>query len=302
MEKIAFFGLGRIGIPLAARLTGSGAQVLGFDPDRDRCDRAGEAGIRIAPDDRTALATASVVVTALPGHPEIAEAFLGVGGWASLVNPGGLWIDLSSNSPDTTEAIDRALERRGVMSVAAPLLGGVQAAEQGNLIFLVAGTAAALARARPVLLAAAGARASIRLLGERPQLAQAAKLIINLLWFGQAAAVTEALLLARSWGLSSSAVQAVIADGPAASAFTENYLDTLLDGDVLPTFGLDRIVEELVVLDEQARHAGLHAPVSRAVLGLHNEALARFGPIDGELLVTRLLAERSGRPLDRGAS
>ncbi|ABS04887.1 hypothetical protein [Kineococcus radiotolerans] len=56
-------------------------------------------------------------------------------------------------------------------------------------------------------------------------------------------------------------------------------------------------MEELEVLDGLAAEHGTPFGLAREVTRLHREALARFGPVDGELLAAALLEERSGRPL-----
>ena len=76
--------------------------------------------------------------------------------------------------------------------------------------------------------------------------------------------------------------------------FIDEYLDRLLAGDYLETFGIDRCVEELETL---VRLAELHVvpfELSTNVARLYREALERFGAIDGELLAAKLLEERAG--------
>ena len=122
----------------------------------------------------------------------------------------------------------------------------------------------------------------------------AAKLIVNLLWFGQVAAVTEALLLGRSLGLSPSALRALLPTTAAGSAFIDGQLDQLLQGDYLETFGIDRVVAELDILADLAREGGVPFELSRVVTRLHREALETFGAVDGEMLVAKLLELEAG--------
>jgi 3-hydroxyisobutyrate dehydrogenase-like beta-hydroxyacid dehydrogenase len=95
----------------------------------------------------------------------------------------------------------------------------------------------------------------------------------------------------------------VLRDQLAASAggsvFVDEYLDRLLDGDYLASFGIDRCVEELEILVSLAQGADVPFELSSTVARLHREALERFGAIDGELLAARLLEERAGRTLRR---
>jgi 3-hydroxyisobutyrate dehydrogenase len=76
---------------------------------------------------------------------------------------------------------------------------------------------------------------------------------VNLLWFGQAVATAEALLLARRSGIDLDVLQQALGDSAAASSFIQRDLGALLSGDYLPSFGLDRCCEELAAINALAR-------------------------------------------------
>ena len=75
------------------------------------------------------------------------------------------------------------------------------------------------------------------------------KLLINQLWFGQAAALAEVFLLGARAGVSPERLLAALAESPADSAFVRNDLPHVLDGDYMPAFELSRIVKELDSVD-----------------------------------------------------
>jgi 3-hydroxyisobutyrate dehydrogenase len=120
-----------------------------------------------------------------------------------------------------------------------------------------------------------------------------AKLLINLLWFGQAVAAAEALLLGRASGLDLGVLREVLADSAAGSDFIRHDLDALFAGDFMRTFGLDRCCEELQTVTELARGHHLPFQVSESVAELYQQALRRYGPADGELLGIALLEEQA---------
>jgi 3-hydroxyisobutyrate dehydrogenase len=126
-----------------------------------------------------------------------------------------------------------------------------------------------------------------------------AKLLANLLWFGQATAVTEALLLGKALGLSPDTLRATLAASAGGSVFVTEHLPHLLDGNYLEEFGIDRVVEELDALSALAREHGTPFETNGTVVRLHREALQRYGPVGGELLAAKLLEERAGVTLRR---
>ena len=289
-ERIGVLGVGRMGMPIARNLVAAGFAVTVFDLVPER---AAAAGAPVAESGAALAAGSDILVTVFPGIAEAEAAMIGEEGLVALMPVSALWIDFTSNDPRAAGRIVERANSRGILSLGAPMAGGVVAAETGALRFFVGGSDAALDRARP-LLEAVG---TVDLVGSGVGDGYLAKLLANLLWFGQVVAVTEALLLGQSLGLSPAALRSQLASSAGGSVFIDEYLDRLLAGDYLETFGIDRCVEELETLVSLARGTGVPFELSSTVTRLHREALERFGAIDGELLAARLLEERAGATL-----
>jgi len=295
--RIGVLGAGRMGLPVIAALVAAGHEVTAFDPVPARSRAAADSGAAQAVDAQSLAASAEALVTVLPGAAEVESVLLSAG-VVSLLTAGSLWLDLTSNDPRVAERVAAVAAERGVDAVAAPMAGGVGAAESRSLGFFVGGSSVAVDRARP-LLAALGSADTLKLVGKSVGVAHTAKLLANLLWFGQVVAVSEALLLGQSLGLEPGPLRALLADSAGGSVFIDEHLDSLLAGDYLETFGLDRVVDELEILRELASERRIPFELSETVARLHREALARFGAVDGELLAAKLLEERAGRELRR---
>lgn len=291
-ERIGILGIGRMGLPLARALSAAGFSITVFDLLPERSAQAGSSVALSA----AALASASdILITVLPGIAECRDAMIGEGRLLDTLPSGALWLDLTSNDPRVVRTIADRAAVRGIDSVGAPMAGGVSAAQSATVRFYGGGGSAAIERARPLL----EAMGSLEVVGERVEHGYVTKLLANLLWFGQAVAVTEALLLGQSMGLAPSLLRDQLASGAGGSVFIDEYLDRLLAGDYLETFGIDRCVEELDTLASLARAADVPFELSLTVTRLHREALERFGAVDGELLAARLLEERAGTTLRR---
>jgi len=291
-ERIGVLGLGRMGLPIARRLRAGGLDVTVFDLDPVRSAAAGSA---VAGSADELAASSDILLTVLPGIAEISEAMVGRGALVDSLPPGSLWLDLTSNDPRVAREIRDVADARGVAAVGAPMAGGVAAARDGSLRFWVAGEASAIGRARPVL----EALGSVDVVGTDIGAGYTAKLLANLLWFGQVVAVTEALLLGQSLGLSPAFLRDQLASSAGGSVFIDEYLDRLLEGDYLESFGIDRCVEELETLVSLAEGADVPFELSSTVARLHREALERFGAVGGELLAAKLLEQRAGRTVRR---
>jgi 3-hydroxyisobutyrate dehydrogenase len=292
MPEIGLVGLGRMGLPICANLVRAGYRVLAGDLRPEAGRQAVGCGARWVPEVDRLAARADVLITVLPGPGEVRELMLGTGGAAAALRPGTTWIDMTSNSPTAVTEVRDTLLGRGVQVLDAPVGGGVAAARQGSLLLLVGGKAEVVAQHRD-LLEILGSPGRVRHVGGYGT-GYTAKLLINLLWFGQAVATAEALLLGRASGLDLVVLREVLADSAAASDFIRRDLDALFAGDFMRTFGLDRCCEELQMVTELARGHHLPFQVSESVADLYRQALRRYGPADGELLGIALLEEQAG--------
>jgi 3-hydroxyisobutyrate dehydrogenase len=291
-DRVGVLGLGRMGLPIAITLATAGYAVAGFDPSPARSALAADAGLPLAAGAADLAASVDVLVTVLPGPLELVDALIDQGVIGNLA-AGSLWLDLTSGAPDVAERVAALAADSGVASVGAPMAGGPTAAGSRALRFFVGGKPVAVDRARPLLVALGGLDA-VEEIGGGIGAGYTAKLLANLLWFGQVVAVTEALLLGVSLGLSVTVLRGTLARSAGGSVFIDEYLDRLLAGDYLESFGIDRCVEELDTLVRLANSTGVPFELSTLVTRLHREALERFGAIDGELLAAKLLEERAG--------
>src|SRR5690349_24326987 len=86
MKKIAWIGLGLIGLPMAARLASAGWAVKGFDIDPERMRRAAGRGIAAAPDVAAAIKDAALVFSSLPTEEALLEVANGVAGSSAFID------------------------------------------------------------------------------------------------------------------------------------------------------------------------------------------------------------------------
>jgi 3-hydroxyisobutyrate dehydrogenase-like beta-hydroxyacid dehydrogenase len=293
VEALGILGLGRMGRPIAEALARSGFDVSAYDSDPGRLSGLTDSGIRPAESAAALYRAADVLITVLPGPSEVQDAMTGAGGALANLPPGAVWLDLTSNDPRVIVELAREAGHQGLLSVEAPMGGGVEAAASGSLSFFVSGAPAAVGRVRPIL-AAVAQRDGIRVVGDGAGLGTTVKLLANLLWFGQSVAVTEAMLVGSASGVDVDVLRDALAASAGGSRFIDDYLDSLLRGDYLESFGIDRVVEELDTVAAIAAETGMPFALSEVVARVHRDALEAFGPVDGELLGARVIEQRAG--------
>ncbi|MFC7787411.1 3-hydroxyisobutyrate dehydrogenase [Microbacterium sp. MAHUQ-60] len=195
MTRIAFLGLGHMGLPMAVNLVTAGHEVRGYDPVPAAVDAATAAGIPIAASGADAVHDADVVITMFPAGRHVIAAYQDE--LLAAAEPGTLFIESSTIAVDEARTAHRLAVDAGHRSVDAPVSGGVVGAEAGTLAFMVGGSDEDFELARPLL----------EVMGKRivhcggPGLGQAAKVCNNMILGISQIAVAEAFVLAERLGL-----------------------------------------------------------------------------------------------------
>lgn len=281
-----------MGLPVCERLVAAGWEVAATDARPELEAAVCAVGARWVGDVAGLVDQTDVMLTVLPGTADL-EAVMAEA--MARLRPGMGWIDMTSGDPRPARALVREAALRGVEALDAALGGGVPAARSGTVQLFVGGERAAVERHRPLL----------EIIGHvehvgGPGAGRLVKLIVNLLWFGQSLAVTEALLVARRSGLDLGVVSDVLGRSAAASEFVAGDLPGLLTGDYRDSFGLDRCCDQIDAIAAIAQELGVPFELSDAVRRAYEAALARYGPVDGELRAVALLEERAGIELRGG--
>ncbi len=154
-KKVAFFGLGNMGGPMAANLVKAGFEVCAFDLVPASVQKAVEDGCTAATSEKAAVTGADFVISMLP-NGAIAEALYIGGeidgpGLLDLVEPSALLIDCSTVAASSSRRIGEAAKQRNINAIDAPVSGGVAGAAAATLAFMCGGEAANVEAAKEVL-------------------------------------------------------------------------------------------------------------------------------------------------------
>jgi 3-hydroxyisobutyrate dehydrogenase len=197
MATIGFIGLGNMGLPMAQNLLKAGHAVQGFDVSKPQVEALVASGGRAADGVRAAASGAEIVITMLPAGQHVREVYLGADGVLASVAAGTLLIDSSTIDVDSARTVAAAADKKGIAMLDAPVSGGVGGAQAGTLTFMVGGSDAAFAKAKPVLetmgktIVHAGGAGN----------GQAAKICNNMILGVSMIAVSEAFVLAERLGI-----------------------------------------------------------------------------------------------------
>jgi 2-hydroxy-3-oxopropionate reductase len=286
-----------MGLPMARNLAEAGFELTVFNRTSSKAQKlAEEYNVAVAYDPAELGGRSDIVITMLPGPPEVEAVVAGEGGLLESMGQGALLVDMSTSSPVLARALARKAAQRELRVLDAPVSGGDVAAEEGTLSIMVGGEETDFARAHP-LFEAMGE--TIVYVGESGagQVTKAANQIVVALVLE---AVSEALVLGSKAGVEPSQLIEVLSGGLAANRAMEVKRDKLLGHDFEPGGKVEFHHKDLGIALEAGREYGVSLPVTALVDQMFGELKSRGrGDWDHSALLT-LIEARSGHRIGEG--
>jgi len=275
ISTLAFIGVGTMGGPMALRLRAAGHEVVACDTQPDALARMAAAGIGTARTPAEAASQADIVFVCLPTPAAVREAALGAGGIAD----GGkarIYVDMSTTGSETARAVAAGLQARGIAAVDAPVSGGVGGARGGTLTIMASGDRAAYDRVLPLLRCMGK---EIFFVGDKPGLAQTAKVINNLLAATAMVASCEAVVMGVKAGLDPQALLEVINAGSGRNMATaDKFPRAILPRSFDVGFRTRLMYKDVSLCLEEAEKLGVTMWVANSVRQMCGFAAAQGRP------------------------
>lgn len=263
-ETVGFVGLGAMGSLMAANLVRAGYDVVGAEPSESRRSEAAKVGVRPAGSvAEAARAATRVLVSIVRDADQTREVVRGPDGLLTAGRQGLVMLCMSTLDPSSLQSLSAELAEAGIEVVDAPVSGGVAGARQGTLTVMLAGAAATLAEVRP-LLEAMGR--NLFIVGERPGMAQAAKLANQLMLAVNMLGITEGLRIATRHGVDEGQLMELLSVSTGGSWAVQNWGDvSAFWRSAEPGGTLEIILKDLRATLREADQQRLSLPVTGVV-------------------------------------
>ena len=291
--KIGIVGTGKMGSAIAARLIAHKHEVTVWNRTAAKAQSLTSGGAKVAATPRELASAVEIVISILTNAQAIHAAYDGQDGLLAGDIKGKLFIEMSTVRPGTEKALGAKIDAQGAALIDCPVGGTVGPARDGKLLGFVGGSAADVARAKPVLDQMCRRVEHVGPIGSGASM----KLAINLPLLVYWQALGEALLLCKPLGLDPARLMDIFADtsggpnvlkvrGPAIAKALQGH-DT---GAI--TFDIDSIRKDLQTMIEEAQSLGGTLPVTARALECFDEASRDgLGKGDATLLPARWLAK-----------
>ncbi len=266
----------------------AGFALCVFDTNAEVTKPLAARGAAIAASAREVADTARIVLLSLP-TPPIVQSVVS----ASIVNGTAVKIvcDLSTSGPAVATTISKALAEKGIATFDTPVSGGMKGAKEGTLAVMVSGPKAHYAEVEPVLKNFG----KLFYVGEKPGLAQTAKLANNLLAAAAIVVSSEAMAMGVKAGLDPKILLDIINAGSGRNSATQDkFPRSILPGTFDFGFATGLSYKDVRLCVDEAEALGVPMVVGAAVRQMLAVTQAKFGANSDFTCIAKVLEEWSG--------
>jgi 3-hydroxyisobutyrate dehydrogenase len=291
--RYGFIGLGNLGMHLAGSLLREGFSLTVHDLNKSAADPLMATGAHWAESPKACAAASDAVITCLPSPAASRAVLTGESGVLAGLQPGGTWIEMSTNDRHEIEAIAALAAKQGIATLEAPVTGGVHRAASGKITVLVGGDAATFEANRPALQAMGGQVFHMGPLGK----ASVIKVITNMLAFIHLVAAGEALMLAKRGGLDLAQAFAAIKASSGNSFVHETESQLVLNGSYNIGFTMDLACKDLGFAHQLGRDFGVPLELAGMTEQIFRRGQAQYGGDAWSTRIVQLLEDAVGTDL-----
>jgi 3-hydroxyisobutyrate dehydrogenase len=293
VHTVGLIGLGNMGSGMAGNLLKAGFPLVVHDVRPAAVHEIVTRGARGASSLDELARLADVVLTSLPGPPEVEAVATGPGGLLESMRAGSVWVDTSTSRPTLIRRLEPRFRDKGLHVLDAPVSGGKTGAATRNLAVMVGGDRGIYERVKPILDA----------IGDKVFYAggigagSVCKLAHNMVGHSVRQAIAEALTLGVKAGVEAEAVWECIRRGALGRMhyLHEGIPKTVFRGEYDPAmFALALARKDIGLATELAREFNVPMPMTNLAEQIAIEAMNRgWGALDNNV-VFRLQEEAAG--------
>ena len=261
-RKVAFLGLGVMGLPMAGHLAKAGHQVTVYNRNAQKAQAwVSEFGGRAATTPREAAQGAEIVFSCVGNDDDLRSIVLGENGAFAGMQAGSTYVDHTTASASVARELHAVAQEKGLRFIDAPVSGGQAGAVNGMLTVMCGGDASEFEAVRAVIASMARAVTLVGPIGA----GQLAKMVNQICIAGLVQGLSEGIAFGQAAGLDMKQVLDVISKGAAQSWQMENRGATMVDDKFDFGFAVDWMRKDLSLVMDEARRNGARVPVTALV-------------------------------------
>jgi len=249
MKNIGWIGLGKMGLPMALKLTSQKYKLRVFNRTKSKTSDLVAAGASAEDNVASVAKKSDITITMISDDFALERIALGSDGVLENSKSNSTFIDMSTVSPGLSAKISEAAAIKNINYLRAPVNGTVMQAEASTLVILVSGPQKIFKEQRDIFEVMGN---KIFYTGGEEQ-ARYLKLSINMMVGVTAIMMAEALALGKAGGLDWDIMIDIIKNSAVGSPVV-NYKDQMLkDRDFTPAFSAKQMAKDFDLILEAGR-------------------------------------------------
>jgi 3-hydroxyisobutyrate dehydrogenase-like beta-hydroxyacid dehydrogenase len=290
-EILGFVGVGRMGGPMCGRLLDAGYSLCVYDRDPNATAPLAARGARIANSPGEVASAVEIVLMSLPTPDIVRAVALGEDGIAGG-NRVRTLIDLSTTGPGVATVVAGGLGDHNITFVDAPVSGGIAGAKAGTLAVMVSCPKDVYAPKVEPILKHFG---KLFYTGEKPGLAQTAKLVNNLLAAAALVISSEGMAMGVKAGLDPKILLDIInVSSGRNSATQDKFPRSVLPGTFDFGFATALSYKDVRLCLDEAEAMGIPMIMGAVVRQILALTQAKYGPDSDFTSIAKLSEEWAG--------
>jgi 3-hydroxyisobutyrate dehydrogenase len=260
-NSVAVLGTGIMGGAIARNLAAAGLEARAWNRTREAAQPLEDDGVGISDTPAEAVSGVDAVITMLATGDVVREVMTGDDGALAGMGSGSTWLQMSTVGIAATDELAGLAREAGVAFVDAPVLGTKQPAEEGKLVVLAAGPAAALEACTPIFDAIGTKTIEFDETGQATRL----KLVLNNWVLSVTVATAETISLAERLGVDPRMFLEAIEGGNLDSAYAQMKGRMMHERSFDPSFPLRLAAKDARLVLEAASGNGDEPALPRAI-------------------------------------
>ena len=262
--RIGFIGLGNMGGPMAHNLAKAGFEVVGFDTQEVKVDQ-----VKIVSTSKECVSNSDVVITMLPNGEILKSVANKI---IQHMRHGSIFLDCSTVDVESAKSVAEISESYGIISLDAPVSGGIGGATAGTLTFMVGGTVEGFNKVKNLF----------DIMGQKAVhcgnsgSGQSAKICNNMILGATMIATCEAFSLADKLGLDRQSMFDVVSTSSGYSWSMNAYCpapgigpNSPSDNNYIPGFSSDLMLKDLILSQIAAESVDADTPMGNLAMKLY---------------------------------
>jgi 3-hydroxyisobutyrate dehydrogenase-like beta-hydroxyacid dehydrogenase len=247
--KVAFIGLGNMGLPMAKNLLQGGFAVHAYNRSFERSNALRDTSVKIFDTAEKAVEDADVVISMLSDDHAVKEISDRI---IPVMKKGSIHLSMSTVAPSTATKLSESATKNQIIYLGSPVMGRPPAAEAKQLFILLSGDSQAKTKVKPILEAM-----SQRVFdyGDNSASANTVKLIMNYMIFVVVEILSEVMLVAEKAGIDK-------------KILLETMTSTIFGAPAIKTYGA-------LIIEEKDNPKGFSTKLASKDLRLMQEAASQ---------------------------